>query len=315
MSHLAVILFGCALLFFGAEWLVRGSTIVAVRLKIPKAVAGLTLVALGTSAPELFVNLLSASRGHTGFAMSNIAGSNLANLCIGFGICGLVGTISVPFSTFRSDLAFFLGSPIVVVVGLLVAPRNQLDFPSSTFLLTALLIAYFLTLVFRAREQTEEPTDAVAGESLTRGLLQLVLGSVFLYGGAETVLAMSIGFARAMGMSEAVIGLTIVAAGTSIPDITASVVATMKNENDIAVGNILGSNVSNIVFVLNGTLLTAGTSLRTDFLGTMDFIAVLVASMLFALKLGFQRSVTKTSGGCLIAAYLMFLCWRIVQVT
>lgn len=309
---LLLIIFGCVLLYYGAEWLVAGATVIAEYFRIPKSIAGLTLVALGTSAPELFVNLLSASSGHTKFAMSNIAGSNLANLCLGFGCCAIIGTLVVSRKTFRIDLSFFVLTPLIVVIGLFLPEPNFLPLATSA-ILTLILVAYFISVIRRSQEETDAETVADKPPP-RRGFLQLIGGSLLLYGGAELVLKTSTAFAQNLGISEAIIGLTIVAAGTSIPDISASIVAIRHKENDLAVGNILGSNISNIAFVLNATLLVSWGGLPTSNMGTMDYVAVLVVSGSFMAMLWLRETVTKGVGIGLIAVYVAFIGWRIVNI-
>ena len=217
----SLILLGCFLLAFGAEWLVSAAALIAERFRIPKAVAGLTVVALGTSAPELIVNVLSAARGDTDFAMSNVAGSNLANLCLGFGLCAVIGTLPVSLKTFRSDLFWLVLTPGVIVAALLTAPKHVVALPVAGAL-SVILAIYFVSVVRRSRGAIEgEPREQPIG----RALLMLAGGALLLYFGAELVLQMSSKVAETLGISSAIIGLTIVAAGTSIPDIAASVVA------------------------------------------------------------------------------------------
>ena len=312
MLSFLLIVAGCALLYLGAEWLVTGATEIAGRFNIPRAIAGLTLVALGTSAPELFVNLLAASRGQTDFAMSNVAGSNLANICLGFGICTLVATINIPWRVFRIDLAFLLLTSLVIVVALQMQPVHVLPF-RITFLLTAMLAVYFVTLLGRSHDVDEVPSSDVRPRLLP-GIAHLTVGSALLYLGAEIVLKMSQQFAESLGVPSPIIGLTLVAAGTSIPDITASIVASRKNENDIAVGNILGSNISNIAFVLNGTLVTAGTSLSTSYLGSVDFLAVLGFSGVIVLGALWRTRLSPVVGCGLIGLYFVFMIWRVAEV-
>jgi len=314
MLSFLLIVVGCGLLYLGAEWLVTGATEIADRFRIPRSIAGLTLVALGTSAPELFVNLLAAAAGHTPFAMSNIAGSNLANICLGLGICSVIATVHIHWRVFRIDLAFLVLTSVIVVAALQMKPIHHLPY-NTAIVFSAMLLIYFVTLVRRGQaDEDVAPDDGQAAHNPVRGILYMLGGAVLLYGGAELVLRMSAQFAKSLNVPEAIIGLTLVAAGTSIPDITASIVAARRKENDIAVGNILGSNVSNIAFVLNGTLLMAGTGLTTNHLGAVDFFAVLAFSILIVVVALLKSQLPALSGFCLIMIYASFICWRILQV-
>ena len=306
----SLILLGCVLLAFGADWLVSAAAIIAEHFRIPKAVAGLTVVALGTSAPELIVNVLSAARGDTDFAMSNVAGSNLANLCVGFGLCAVMGTLTVSLRTFRTDLLWLILTPGVIVAALLTTPVNVVGLPVAS-ILSVILVIYFVSVVRRSRGAIEEEPGE---QPIGRALLMLAGGSLLLYVGAELVLQMSSKVAGTFGISSAIIGLTIVAAGTSIPDIAASVVAIRRGETDMAVGNLIGSNISNIVFVLNATLIVSWNGLSTDRSGTIDFVAVLCSSLLFAAILLPKQRLAAQSGIALIVLYLCYVGWRIAEL-
>lgn len=303
---------GCVLLYYGAESLVVGAVRIAVGVGFPKAIAGLTLVAVGTSAPELFVNLLSASRGHTEFALSNISGSNLANLCIGFGVCLLIAVVPVSRATFGVDLLFLAVTPAIVVAVLLSPPRHALNL-SSVVLLTIGMAAYGATLLRRAMTPEVGEASTLGRPTVLSGAVRFSVGSALLYTGAELVLLMSIRLAQMLEISEGLIGLTIVAAGTSVPDITASIVATLRKENDIAVGNLLGSNISNVLFVLNGTLWVAWSDVQTDRSGTIDYLVVLVLSSLFSLWAWKRQRLPRSLGGLLLVIYAAYLGVRVVQ--
>lgn len=306
----SLILLGCFFLAFGADWLVSAAAIVAERFRIPKSVAGLTVVALGTSAPELIVNVLSAARGDTDFAMSNVAGSNLANLCIGFGLCAIIAPLAVSLKTFRTDLMWLVLTPGLVLAALLTAPVHVVGLPVAGFL-TVILVVYFVSVVRRSRGPLE---DEHVKHPIGRALLMLTAGSLLLYVGAELVLQMSSKVAGNLGISSAIIGLTIVAAGTSIPDIAASVVATRRGETDMAIGNLIGSNISNIVFVLNATLIVSWNGLSTNLPGTIDFVAVLGCSLLFTLMLLPRQRLSVGSGITLIAIYVCYVGGRVAAL-
>ena len=162
---------------------------------------------------------------------------------------------------------------------------------------------------------SERPTAERPGlELLALALLMLAAGSLLLYFGAELVLQMSSKVAEALGISSAIIGLTIVAAGTSIPDVAASVVAARRGETDMAIGNLIGSNISNIVFVLNATLIVSWNGLSTDRAGTIDFLAVLCSSMVFVVMVLPKQRLPLASGVALIVLYLCYVGWRVASL-
>ncbi|MGE4002355.1 MAG: sodium:calcium antiporter, partial [Planctomycetaceae bacterium] len=199
------------------------------------------------------------------------------------------------------------------VAVLLVPPQHVLNF-SSIGPLTLGLVAYGISLLRRAMVPAAELDQADGRALLAGGIARFCVGSVLLYCGAELVLHMSIRLAEALEISEAVIGLTIVAAGTSVPDITASIVATLRKEHDIAVGNLLGSNISNILFVLNGTLWVAGSDVRTDWLGTVDYVAVLAVSALFSAWSWSGQRLPRGLGVPLLLIYVVYMGVRVFEV-
>jgi cation:H+ antiporter len=304
-----VFLVGCVLLYLGANWLVRGAAAVADSLGIPKAVIGLTLVAFGTSAPELFVNLIAAWRGETDLALSNISGSNLANLCVGFGICGLISRIRIRRDLFAPDLVLQSLSVIVIVALLLVPPLLHLPL-WSVFPLIGLLLVYFVSLTRRS-----QILDSATGCRRTAavGFAFSILGGACLYGGGEAVLYAAIEIAELIHISEALIGLTIVAAGTSIPDITASIVAARKGEDSIAVGNLLGSNISNVLVVLNGTVLVARKGLVAEDSNILiDYAVLCVLLLVFLVFCHRQQRISKILALFMLICYIGYMAQRIL---
>ncbi len=267
---------GITLLGLGADWLVKGAATIGQKCNMPKHVVGLTLVALGTSAPELFLNLIAAWQQETRLALANVSGSNLANVCVGFGLCSLVGRVAAQPTQFGGDLQLIVLAPAAVIFGFYTNPDRMLPFWFFG-LLTLMLLYYLYTL--RGRESHEDDVAEAAG-SIVAGLMLFFLGVVFLSAGGELVLRAALNIARSLNIGEDIIGLTIVAAGTSIPDVTASVVATRRKEYGIAVGNILGSNISNIVLVLNGTILVSGRGLPTNSPIRLDYALVFLTSLI-----------------------------------
>lgn len=320
---------GCILLYAGATWLVRGASEIAVALKIPKAIVGLSLVAFGTSAPELIVNLIAAYQGQTGFALSNVSGSNLTNLCVGFGLCGVISGLLIHWRTFFYDLwALVLSAlaPLVIMLIMLLddgSPR----LPSWSILpLGAGLAAYLFTLLrrFKDLKPNDEPAEAARSLVLSGGLF--LLGALTLYFGGHLVLEGAVAFAAQFNIDTSLVGLTIVAAGTSIPDAIASIVAARRGEHDIAVGNLLGSNIANILLVITGTLLASLAAggqitdpaqpivpgaLIADQKIVLDYAMIVVASVIFcAIAIRWGR-ITRTGGLLMIASYLGYMGLRI----
>jgi cation:H+ antiporter len=303
----AIFLLGCLLLYAGAEWLVRGAAAVAETLGIPKAVIGLTLVAFGTSAPELFVNLIAASRGHTDFALSNVSGSNLANMCVGFGICGLIAVLRIRRDFFGPDMVLQCFAAMVIVALLLVPGMYEVPL-WSVFPLLGLLLIYIVSLTRRS-----QILDSASGSRrrAALGFGLVVLGSACLYAGGESVLFASLKIAHRLGISDSLIGLTIVAAGTSVPDISASIVAARRGEESIAVGNLLGSNISNVLVVLNGTFLVAQKDLTACPSVLMDYSVLGGLSFVFLLFGQREKGISRSLSLFLLLAYFAYMALRV----
>ena len=303
---------GALLLVLGAEWLVRGASVIARKFNIPPHVIGLTLVALGTSAPELFVNVLAAFDGRTEFAMANVSGSNLANLCAGFGLCSLLASAHIRWQDFRTD-CLLLGLSPLIVFGLL-AVRADGALPWATVVpLTAIFVYYLWSLRGREDNDDAEPDDASKAHGLGLGIACFVGGVVALYGGGELMLNAAIEVADSLRVGADVIALTIVAFGTSIPDITASVVAARKGEQGIAAGNILGSNIMNVALVLNATLWVNAAPLASTDRVQIDYMVVAAVSLLIGWLAYRFGAVPKRFAWGLLVAYLAYLTARVMM--
>ncbi len=306
---IALSIAGFALLFFGADWMVSGASSIATRLGLSKAFAGLVLVALGTSAPELVVNLIAAANDETDFALANVAGSNLTNICIGFGLIGLVTVFTIPSRHFKVDGVLLVITPLVIVAGLVAGGGEKLPLWTLAPLL-ALLGVYIVSLLKRRTDGADD--DAEPELALPKALALFVIGLVFLFVGGELVFRSAIRIAGAAGMSDALIGFTLVAIGTSIPDVAASVVAARRRENEIAVGNILGSNISNILVVLVGTMLAARTSLDADSFSVEDFSVVAGCSLFMLVLILKVHKLNKWTSALLLPTIVVFLALRVL---
>ncbi len=281
MVSIALLLLGFLFLFLGAEWLIRGAAELAARMRLSKSFVGLTLVAFGTSAPEMVVNIIAAENPQ--LALSNVAGSNLANLCFGFGLASLFGAVIVERRRFGVDLAVMFVAPSIILVSFLVGSMAQPQVAYET--VWVLLSCLGVYIVLLARRRGEEVEDASSEQSTTghmRQVAEVATGGILLYSGGELVYQNAVHVATTWGVPEQIIGLTIVACGTSIPDITATVVAARRGEWELAAGNIIGSNISNILVVLTATTLVSGQSLIGSAELVIDYAAVVLISLAFA---------------------------------
>lgn len=245
-----LIIIGFVLLIYGANFLIDGSSAIAKRLKITELVIGLTLVAFGTSAPELFVNILASVKKEADIAIGNILGSNIANIFLILGISSIIYPLTLRKSTIRKEIPL---SMLAAIVFVLLANGGS-SFLGLTRADGLILIVFFLFFIYYAftisKDKNETFGVTIHAHSLARSLILIILGLVGLLIGGNLVVQNTVLVASTLGISEAVIALTIIAVGTSLPELVTSVVAAYKKRPDIAVGNIVGSNIFNIFWVL-----------------------------------------------------------------
>jgi len=305
---IGLILMGFVFLYFGAELLISGAEKLATNLNISKAIVGVVIVAFGTSAPELFVNIICACRDETAFALSNISGSNLTNLCIGFGMVGILYGLKFKLEPFKLDLIYFFLGPIIIVVFFFFHNMEMLPL-WSVFILVPLISFYLKKAMDRFKD--EESHNEPDSKQIMAGIGLFLLGIVGLYIGGEVVVNNSTKIGAYFGLSDAIIGLTIVAGGTSIPDVMASVVAAKKGESEIAIGNLIGSNIFNVFFVLSSTLAISGSDLFADSLIFLDYVAVTSLSLLFVIYVAVRRRIDLLLGLILLLFYISYYYMRI----
>lgn len=306
-------LLGFVALYYGAEWLVAGAVSIAQHLRISKVVAGVVLVAFGTSAPELFVNSIAAVRDEAAFALSNVAGSNLANLLVGFGACAIISGLIVSGSKFRTDLIFFSIAPFILLIMMWI---YEATLPVWTFVPLLVLFAAYLLLT-RRRLRLDVDEEEHSERSIVSSVVWFILGCGLLYIGGDITVRQAIGIGEALGISHAILGLTVVALGTSIPDITASIVAARENEDAIAIGNLLGSNIFNVLFVLPVTLIFSGLSgqvaLLTEPTVVASYLVVVVASVLFYLLITRRAQLSRAVGYAFLVSYITYIAFRVLN--
>lgn len=317
---------GLLLLVFGAEWMVRGASRAAVALGLSPLVVGLTIVALGTSSPEIAVSVSAALVGQGDLAVANVLGSNIFNTLAILGACALIAPITVASQLIRFDVPVMAGATLAM---LLLALDGGIDWLDGALLLAGLL-AYNAYVVRHARREScavQEEYARSYGRPPTRpddarpavlarlavlvvsGLVLLTLGSRLLVDGASAI-------AEALGISRHVIGLTIVSAGTGLPELATSLVATRRGERDIAVGNVVGSNLYNILGVLGLAGLVAPGGLAIEPLALRVDMPVVLLTALACLPIVRRRGrISRRTGLLFLAAYAAYLAWLALGVT
>jgi len=290
-----LIIVGFIFLIKGADFLVDGSSAVAKRFRISEMVIGLTIIAMGTSMPELMVSLTSALEGHSDIALGNVVGSNLANILLILGICALMKNINIPKETRRIENPLCLIITIILFVLCLNGGAVKVISQKEGIFLLLLFVAYLIYLFVNARKkdntnvnnenvvakQNELAEEEKSIKTLIINCLKIVVGIVGLKFGADFVVDNAVNVAEIIGISEKIIGVTIIAVGTSLPELVASITAVMKGENDMAVGNIVGSNIFNILLILgiSSTISPINYALSYNF----DMILLIVTCILMAI--------------------------------
>ena len=308
------ILLGIVLLFGGGELFVAGSSALALLLGIPQIVIGLTVVSLGTSTPELFVSLISTFKGGDAIAVSNVVGSNIFNALVVLGLSALVVPLRVKSRLVKRDVPLLLGVSMAVWG---MASGGRLTWQAGL----ALLVGTAINLIWEMRTASEysdeegdfdegdRATPAVAAAKLAGGLVLLVLGSQVLVKGAT---AAAIG----LGVTETVIGLTIVSAGTSMPELVTSLVAAYRGKADLAIGNVVGSNLLNQLVILGVCGVFSGEGLLVDPVVISRDLPVMVLTTLALLPILWTRGVvTRLEGGILVGLYGLYLAEQVLSET
>ncbi len=298
---------GLAALFLGAEGLIRGSSSLALKIGLTPLVVGLTVVAFGTSTPELVVSLKAALLGNSSISLGNVVGSNIANIALILGIASLIRPLKVHANVIRREIPIMIGLSILLVVLLI---DGELSFIDGLFFVIG-IITYVIMNVLMARKEKNKEVEEEFREGL-KTRLGVWLSIIFIVGGlglmilgANLFVTSSIVIAKAIGVSDAIIGLTIVAVGTSLPELITSVVSSYKNESDIAIGNVVGSNIFNILGILGITALVI--PLSSAGIRYVDFgVMLLTAFILLPLsKTGFK--ISRLEGVFLTAGYIIYV--------
>lgn len=312
LISLGQILFGAIFVLLGADRLTEGAVAVAERLRIPQIVIGLTVVAMGTSMPEFTVSLAAALKGTPDLAVGNVVGSNVFNAFAIVGVAAMIAPMTILRLTVKRDLPFALVASLLLVVFGLDGYIGRVD---ATVLLL-LFVAYMIITVRQARTEGsgEESTGAETARPKQRlwlSVFWLVVGLGALVFGSSQFVDGASAMAKSFGVSEAVIGLTIVAMGTSLPELATSVVAARKGNSGIAMGNVIGSNVFNILFIIGTTGVIS--PMRISGITSVDYM-MLVLSMLALWLFSYTRlRIERWEGGALLAVFLGYLGWLLYQ--
>lgn len=312
LVHLMMVLGGLVLLPLGAKGLVRGSTGIALRLGVTALVVGLTIVAFGTGSPELVLGIQAAARGDSGIALGNVIGSNISNIALVLGLAAVVRPMRVRSELVRREVPIMIAVTLMLVTLLSDGWLSRLD---GVFLLLGAVL--YTVLAYTAAKRAgvspvaEEFDDAYAnGRPALADWMSIIVGLVALLGGAQLLLQGGVFLASAFGISQVVVGLTVVAIGTSLPELATSVAAAAREEADVAFGNVIGSNVLNILAVLGATAIVRPFAVQG--LHATD-LAVFVLSAVILLPL-LRRGwvLDRREGGLLLCGYVVYIVTMLV---
>lgn len=306
---LVLMIVGFALLVKGADWFVDGAVGIAKRLKIPSMVIGLTLVAFGTSAPEAAVSIQASIKAANGIALGNVVGSNLFNILFILGLTALIQPVAIHVQSIKKELPFLL---ITTAVALFLAfdlgGLNSLTRSDGVVLLLlfAMYLYSMLDIIEHHNEKLDSPYLPIAAK---RAAVFTVLGLVMIVIGSDLTVKGAVWIAQLLGVSDLIIGLTIIAAGTSLPELVTSVIAAKKGQSDIAIGNIVGSNIFNLLLILGVSSSIFPIPLSDA--AVVDFVIMFVATMVGCLMMWTGRNVSRKEGLFLVLAYVAFIVYRI----
>ena len=313
MSAVLLLIGGFVLLYFGAEGLVRGSSSLAMRIGISPLIVGITVVAFGTSSPELIVSVGAALEGNPGIALGNVIGSNICNIALILGLAALIKPIKVHTQLIRTDVPVMIGASVLLWVMFSDQAINRLE----GGILFIVLIGYLAYSIRKTRSRPEKVNGEMppSGEMKPwRSVFFAVIGLILLAVGADMFVSGAIQVAQWFQIPDAVVGLTIVAVGTSLPELATSIVAAMKGEGDISIGNVIGSNIFNLLSILGITAMIA--PMKSADISIIDLSVMLGLALLMLPLMRSGQTISRVEGVLLLAIYLgyiTYLLWGTIQ--
>lgn len=307
MAFIAIVV-GLLLLIKGGDWLLKSSVSLSLNLSIPKAVIGMTVVSFATSAPELIVSIQSALAGYSDIALGNVVGSNIANLAFVLAITILITPIAVPKSFFKTDWPMMMLATLLFI-GMIAFDGVLSSVEGLVMVLILIAFLYYLLKGQGVSEVTEEVSEEFELLNSFQTIQYLIAGGFALWLGSETLVRGAVSLASLMGVSERVISISIISVGTSIPELSASIIAIIRKEKAISLGNLFGSNVFNILAVMGITSMIQPISVQDPSLITNDFIWMFAISLLVLLMVFIPRDsrFNRFNGVVLLGLYLYFI--------
>ena len=308
LLQVVLLLVGFVFLIKGSDFFVDGASSVASLLKIPTIIVGLTIVAFGTSAPEAAVSITSSWTGSNAMAVGNVIGSNLFNMLMVIGIAALLSNLLMEKSVLEKDLPFLVGITVLWAVFIVIGWNiSQIE----GIILLVILITYIFYLIRSARKSKDADVVEKPKLSLPKSIIFILVGIAGIVLGGDLVVNSASDIAIALGMSEALVGLTIVAIGTSLPELVTSITALRKGENQLVIGNVIGSNIFNILFVLGASSAISAIPIDSSLLIDVLFmVAVTILCYIFGKT---QDKYDKKEGIILIALFIVYMAFAILR--
>jgi cation:H+ antiporter len=330
VGHLGQCALGFVLLLLGGQWLVEGAVVIAQRMGWSPLLIGMTIVAFGTSAPELVFNLVAASNHNTDLSFGNIVGSNITNIALVLGLAAVISPIAISSRIIVKELPWLIVVSVVFTVLAFAPPQvDVMDVPTpgwsrwTGITLLTLFAGFMIAWLRLARsERRDRLTDDVRAvivqetkevESLALAVILFVLGLVLLLGGGSVSEQGAVGVARWLGLSQAIIGLTVVALATSLPEVVTSAVASFKGQKDLAIGNVVGSNMFNIMLIMGATVLVRPVPVPQPW-GWWDLgVMIGLTIVLVPLAALFSKKINRIEGGFLLAVYVAYIGFTVLR--
>ena len=300
--QVTLLVVGFAMLVKGADWFVDGAAGIAVKFGIPQLVVGLTIVAMGTSAPEAAVSITGAMNGAADIAVGNVLGSNILNILIILGLTGFITNVAIQKSTLMMEMPFMM--VITIIFAVLGLNDGNVGFVEGV-ILWGLFLVYLAYLFVLAKKGNQDEEEKEENRPIWKLVILGIIGGAIVVWGADITVDAATAIAKAVGLSERFIGLTIVALGTSLPELVTSVTAAKKGNSDIAIGNIVGSNIFNILFVIGTSALIVPVIYEATFL--VDAIVALIAGIVLWIATIRKKMLTRPWAIAMLIGYAVYL--------
>ena len=318
LLDILILALGFVALIKGADIFVDGSSALAKNFKVPGVIIGLTIVAMGTSLPETAVSVTAALKGQNAIAVSNVIGSNIFNLMVVTGVCAAIHSVGVNKDLMRRDFPFSFAATVFMLLAMLDtvffgAEENALSrYNGFTFLV--IFVAYMTILIvttLQERKNAPDDEEEYKVMPMWKSIIFIIIGIIGIKVGGDLVVDSASEIAERFGLSQTLIGLTIVALGTSLPELVTSIVASRKGENDLALGNVIGSNIFNILFVLG--ISASITPITTDWLAANDLVVLLLFNVYVFILARATHSIGRKGGLSMVALYAVYTVYIIIR--